>query len=900
MNGTTIGRDAQRAAARALVDRAAAGTGSIALVCGPEGIGKSRFLESVGTVAAECGAVAVRATNYETVRAPFGPFADLIEALRPTYPEIAPTDPANRTLFDRCFGIGTSPADFTGDRRRLFVVLADALTRAAQRAPLCLLLDDAHWADPESLEFLTFFGSRVGRTRIVVFVTLRDGDEDGSASDLAIALERFENCTRIALQPLDDRAARELIAFTVPIAASLPGRTVDDICRLSEGNPLFIAELVHVALAHDGTVTLPRSAQHATLKRLKAIEPRFVRTIETAAALGHSFALDDLTTVADVSRSHALEALRAARDAAFLIEDPWIAERFVFRHEIVRTTIYESMFAAERMDVHRAIAAAFEAKNAAPERLADHWRRAGDRVAAAAYAERAGDEALAIGAYASARDRYCDVLESASGGHAAEIARKLARACGALGDTATARTHLADAISHYRAADENATVAELECAYSDVAYRCGDVTGAIEAARRAIDEPAARPEDRFTARVSLATYYAYRPDVELARDEIARADALTEGRPLVQELRLEWARATLALETSHDDAWRAPAEASLAMAERYRDPRILALTAMNFAAMARECGRPDLARPTLARAIEVADSNGLVFAAALARCEAIEELYAAGRLDEALAKIRDVVALQVQAPIVRVALAVMALPVLVDLGISKRFGMIADRGLLDVAFAMHEHTRFAALAGAFAYEDAMADRADEARTLIGRALDGLSSTRFLSGALVNFARFGTADHIFAVQRLFDAEIDRRVSRPYRALVDAIHERAGGNTSRAKSAALRAAELAKTDGLMLVEAYGYELAGSLKEAIAQYERCGAKAHVRRLAPERGALTKREREIASVLREGRSNRAIAERLVLSERTVENHVAAIYAKLGVKTRAEFLRLPLVTPSD
>jgi DNA-binding CsgD family transcriptional regulator/tetratricopeptide (TPR) repeat protein len=559
------------------------------------------------------------------------------------------------------------------------------------------------------------------------------------------------------------------------------------------------------------------------------------------------------------------------------------------------------MFAAERTSIHRTIASAFEAKDAPPELLADHWRRAGDLRAAAAYAERAGDAALAIGAYGSARDRYCDVLDNATDdAHEAAIACKLAQACGALGDTATACSHLADAIAHYRSAGNDVVVAELECAYSDVAYRCGDVTGAIDAARRVVESSASRAEDRFNAHVSLATYFAYRPDVPLARAEIALADALVEGRHIAQELRLEWARATVALETSQDDSWRAPAEASLAMAERYGDPRILAMTMMDFAAMARECGRPDLARPALARAIDVADANGLVFASAHARCEAIEELYAFGRLDEAHAKIREVVGLQVHAPIVRVFLAVVATPVVVDLGIADRFPMVTDRSLLETAFKMGEHARFAALAAAFAYEDAMADRIEDARALIGRALDGLQTTRYISGALLVFARFGTLDHVRAVRQLCEAERERRANRPYRALVEAIHERSSVDGSRGRSAAARAIALAESEGFPLLEAFGHELASNLKDAVARYERCGAIAHVRRLTPQRGALTKREREVASALREGHSNRAIAERLVLSERTVENHVAAIYAKAGVKTRSEFMRASLAMAAE
>jgi DNA-binding NarL/FixJ family response regulator len=93
---------------------------------------------------------------------------------------------------------------------------------------------------------------------------------------------------------------------------------------------------------------------------------------------------------------------------------------------------------------------------------------------------------------------------------------------------------------------------------------------------------------------------------------------------------------------------------------------------------------------------------------------------------------------------------------------------------------------------------------------------------------------------------------------------------------------------------LYRAQALELAGEERAALDVYRACGAAAEVLRIeqrlqTPALGGLSKREVEVAALVAQGNSNRAIAEQLVLSERTVENHIASIFTKLNVRSRAE-----------
>ena len=648
--------------------------------------------------------------------------------------------------------------------------------------------------------------------------------------------------------------------------------------------------MIATALAAGGRPETPRNIEHSVRRRMRSLGQPGARTIEVASAIGRTFALHDLTVVANIDVDEALRALRDARELDLVDEEPDDSEKFAFRHELVRLAIYERMFAAERRSVHASIARLLEAQDAAPEVLADHWRRSGDMERAIGFAERAGDAAAALGAYASARNRYLDVIDATSGIAGARLAEKLAVALVWLGDTARARQYMRQAIELYAAESENAKRWELECRYAEIAYGCGDTGEAVASAQCVLSAAGATDESRFSARVSLALYAAYSADLDAADVHINAAIREPGLRRRIDQERLEETRATVAMMRDDFEAWRQHGQEALRLAATGVPASVTAVANLNFALTARELGRGDLARPALATAIRMTDENGLVFAGAYARCEAIDVLYSLGRLSEALTMIRETIVLQVEARPVRIALTGSALPVLADLDAIGTYPMIADRTLIDVAFETGEASRYGYLAAAFVSSDFIAGRRPEAEALIDRALAGITSTRYLAPALFTFARAGTLAHIRRVHDLLAADPGRGDQRIYRLFVDALYARAVGDLDVFHEAVRVATRLARDAGLRLLAAYGLELSGKRRDALAMYAQCGAVAQLRRLnQPDH--LSKRQAEIAELLGQGLSNRAISERLVLSERTVENHVAAILGKTGARNRGEFI---------
>ena len=886
-----IGREDEVARLDRALTEARSGIGSIVIVRGATGIGKTRLIEHARTQARKNRFHVASGHNYETVRAPLGPFEDIVKQLRPAARGFVPEMPANRTIFERFFGTETTAGDPNVDRRKLFVVFADALTKAASETPIALFLDDSHWLDPESIEFLRYLASRIGTLHLAVFLGCSDVGGNRATEELIQQFHSFDRSKTMLITGLSDQSARELIAVSTPVG-SLSQRTVDEICRLGEGNPFLLIELVHEAILNNGKVSLPEHITIVAQKRMRALSAPHVAIIEIAASLGRSFTFDDLITITGRKSTTVMESIRQARDAGIIIEHTWLEDNYAFRNELIRSAAYRAMLHSQRRLVHANIAKMYESRNAAPEILADHWRRAGNRSVAAKYAARSAEVALDLGAYASARDRLLDILEDGiSEEWRADVFEKLTNACGALGDTSAAIGYLEEAMRHYRKIGAAEKLLQLECQYADIAYRCGNTLDAIAAAERVLTSKLASAEIRFIATESLATFHAFRSDIALAKQYLALADAQNEGRTLKHEIRLEWARATIAMETSDLEHWREPAEKSLHLAERLGQPRILAFTSMNFAAMAREAGRSDLARPALIRAIQEADDNGLILAAAYARCEAISEAYSSGRLSDALAIIRKVISMQVDATVIRIEFTAAALPVLADIGIITSFPHLLDFDLLTAAIHGGEQSRFGALGGALTYVEALTGDTERVATIIDRILPEITSTRNIGFSLLTFARFGTHKQIGRVRELLH-EDQRRSNEVVRLFVNALHARAIGKpASETNSLINRAKERARADGHELLVAFAFELCGRKVEAIQVYQNLGAHFHVMRLGKQSPSLSKREQEVSDFLEQGFSNRAIAGRLSLSERTVENHVASLFAKLGLKNRTAFL---------
>ena len=403
-------------------------------------------------------------------------------------------------------------------------------------------------------------------------------------------------------------------------------------------------------------------------------------------------------------------------------------------------------------------------------------------------------------------------------------------------------------------------------------------------------------------RFLLALHHANRIDVESSATHLQRADALATGRSDSFSVRHLVARAAVANLRGDLAAWRASSFDAVAAAEAFGDPAMLANVWSYVADYARLRGEPELARRGFADAIAAADRYGLTFTAAKSRLAAADMAYSEGRVADAHSFVREAAALQVDGAYARMQASAVGLPIALaadDAFLSER---LDDAELLETLRTGELQPLAVSFIAASAELRARQGNADQARRLIERTLPRVRHAALIDSALLTFARYGDVRSARTAANLLESSADRDdpIACVHIPLAAAIAFAAEGNRAASRAQASVARERAAVAGTPLLDALACEIAGDDVAAKEIYSACGALGEVRRLAgpqtsrPTRGPsdLTRRESEVAVLIADGLSNRAIAERLSVSERTVEHHVAATFSKLGFRSRAQLGR--------
>ncbi len=476
-----VGRQAELHTLRGALDDASSGRGRLVLLAGEPGIGKTRTADELARYAQERGCEVLVGRCYEGDGAPaYWPWLQVLrryaesrepEALAketgPHAADVAQILPALRELLPHV----SPPPPLCPEqaRFRLFDSIAVILRRAAAPRPLVVVLDDLHWADEASLLFLRFLVQEMHASRLLVLGTYRD-NETADGRPLARALGEIARhgwVSRLTLRGLDGREVADFMAAVCGLQP--PPSLVAAVHRETDGNPLFIAEVVRLLTA-DGrlpetdlerpAIRLPQTTRHVIAHRLDRLSAPCRHVLAVAAAIGRDFDLAVLSLVSDVPVERLLVVLGEAIEARLVGDVEHAGCRFRFAHALVRETLHDEMPVVERMRLHRAIATALETRPALGRdarldaELAHHFLESaalGEPEKAVAYAVRAAGDALALLAYEEAAryyERALDVLalvDTASEDDACELLLGLGDALARAGDRARARETFARA-----------------------------------------------------------------------------------------------------------------------------------------------------------------------------------------------------------------------------------------------------------------------------------------------------------------------------------------------------------------------------------------------------------------------------------------------------------------------
>ncbi|HEX2273210.1 MAG TPA: AAA family ATPase [Acidimicrobiales bacterium] len=917
-----VGRRRELDALRMWLAAARDGRGRLVLCAGEPGIGKTRLAQELAGRALAAGVSVAWGRCLEARGAPaFWPWRQVLRSLG--------ADP------DVVLEGGVESPE---DRFRVFDEVSETVLAAAGAAGagsgLVVILDDVQWADEPSLLVLRHLANHVASARLLVLSTLRD-DEPGSALPRVLPdLVRSPAVERLDLRGFDLAEVGEQLSRTAGVGSPTDARAVLD---LTGGNPLFVRE-VGRAMA-DGTWRPdrpPRTVLDVVTARLDRVSPECRRLVQAAAVAGRDFSLPLVARALDQPLAECLPAVDEAI-AHGLVQRAGEAGAYRFAHALTREAVEASLATSDRISLHRAVAEAVEAQFAGDlsEHLGDiarHWAELapyGEAETARAWAIRAAGEAVRRLAYEHGVRLYraalafpAAPLPAAERGRVLIALGRAAYFAGDLRGCAEAATAAADAA---RAAGDAHLVGEAALVLEAVP---DPVINAVakqlcDQALAALGETA---DDALRARLlaqrsHLAFYDGEQDRVEvLSAAALALARASSDDRAIADAIR---ARKEACPGPTGRAERMALAVEMLALASRTSSARTAMwahlwridalvesgqLTAAADALSGLQVAVEGVGGPVGAWHLDrvtayIAQARGRYSDAAAAARRAFERMRPVepGPAHGAYAALLTALARHVgvtgdAAPLVEGAID--PLPRFRTLAPLARAFLLLCAGRREEAAASYELAgpleawslpAFFVLPGHVyaALVAAELGRHHDLEVLLGRLepfrrehvvgegvfyLGPVELTLGRAAAAMGDLDRAVADLGFAAEaadrasaRGFAAE-----ARYHLATVLAARDEAG-DSERALSSAAEADRQARALGMS-----------------AYFERTGALlAHLGATRPV--ALSPREVEVAKLVAEGLSNRQIAERLVISERTAQNHVQHILTKLGFSSRSQ-----------
>ena len=379
-----VGRDRELAVLRDRLAAAQAGRGSLVLISGEAGIGKTALVDRLAHEAADARLTVLAGHCYDrTETPPYGPWLEIarrVEALPGAVPPIPRLDEA-------------------ASQSALFAQARDFLVALTADRPLVLVLEDLHWVDSGSLDLLRFVAHGIDELPLLVVATYR-GEEIDRRHPLSATvplLVREAPTERLGLRPLDAEAAQALVRARYNLGETATQRLAAYLIARTEGNALFLTELLRTLEEErrldrledlSSTESLwqtpvPSLLQQIVDDRLSRLGDETAALLTIAAVVGQEVPLAVWGTVAGMDEETLLTAAERA-EAAHLVTASAQGDGIRFSHALIRDVLYEHISALRRRRIHLQVAEVLAASPAPdPDAVASHFQRAGDDRAAA-------------------------------------------------------------------------------------------------------------------------------------------------------------------------------------------------------------------------------------------------------------------------------------------------------------------------------------------------------------------------------------------------------------------------------------------------------------------------------------------------------------------------------------
>jgi len=408
-----VGREREQAMLRERLSEMLAGRGRVVLVGGEAGIGKTTLVEDLAIDAEEQGSLVLWGHAYDlSVTPPYGPWLEIFRQYRGLAPNLPPV-PA--FIFD------AEALAKIGSQEALSMAVADFLRSVAAQQPLMLVLDDLHWFDQASSDFLRYLARQIADQRLLLTATYRSDElhRRHPLYTLLPLLVREAGAVRLEVHPLDEGGHRALIQQRYVLAEPDQERLEHYLVDRAQGNPLYASELLH-ALEDEGVLSrdadgwalggleqprMPQLLMQVIEGRLARLSDETRELLQIAAVIGQTVPLILWQQVSGVVDEELVAVIEQGQAAQVLIEID-NGTSYQFRHALIREALYEEVVAPRRRLWHRKIGEVLaETRGAEPDSVAYHFLQAGD-TQAIGWLIRAAERARRAYVWSTAAERF--------------------------------------------------------------------------------------------------------------------------------------------------------------------------------------------------------------------------------------------------------------------------------------------------------------------------------------------------------------------------------------------------------------------------------------------------------------------------------------------------------------
>jgi DNA-binding CsgD family transcriptional regulator/tetratricopeptide (TPR) repeat protein len=848
---TLLERNDLIATLEGLLDQARS-AGSLALVAGEAGSGKTSLVREMATRVQDRAEILEGACDPLSTPRPLSPLVDFVRG----------PHAGLRGLLD-------------GDPKKIEVFAGVLEWLKGRLRPVLMVVEDLHWADDATLDFLRYVGRRVGETNALVMCTFRDDE---------LALHQPLRTVIGQLSPMDSTHRLQVNPLSTQAVATLAqGHPVDpeELYRLTGGNAFYVTEVLASGEA------MPATVQDAVLARVDRLGDEARQIVEAVSIAPKSLDMEQANLLADTGSV----GIDQAVGAGVLLAEGTVLR---FRHELARAAVEGAIPPWRRLDLHRRMLKLLDEENTADlARLAHHAVRAGAADLVIRYGPPAAKEASRRGARKEAVAFYTAVLSHLEGRDDATVAKlrvEFAEELAIVGRTLDAHDQVSRAADHYRAANMAEHLALALVGISKTKWRLTDTPGARTAVDEAIElltplGPSRQLADAlyFSSMLHMLARH-HGPAIDVAQRSLAMAEEVG-AEDVALRVRLE--AGTIELVTGDSRRGTAILGDVKEDAERRGDAHTVSVA---LGMLGSGSGEARL-YPEAMAALEENVLHGLAtdedYAVAYSRSWLARIAFEQGRWDESV----DYAELVLGTSPTRTGIAVVTAAGALG-RVRVRRGDPGGQELLEETVVLgvgHELQHVWSPVCGLAEHAWLTGRAGKIPEILGdtyrRALEtdspwakGETGFWMWKAGAIDTLPGGTADP-FAAQIAGDwrgsAEAWERIGCPYEvalALCDGDEE-----------ALLRAVSIFDSLGAPPAASFARE---RLRETGVVSVPRGPSRQTR---ANPAGLTGRQLEVLTLMASGQTNGEIAESLYISKKTVEHHVSAIFSKLGASTRAK-----------